>query len=154
MAPITDSEQIEFLLSCVRHANSGKVDFGEVAKECSIVSRGAAAKRYERLSKGRNNAPGAGSSADSPVPSPKKTPTKSSVAKRKTAPKTAASKKAAAKKGKAMKVFAVALAEVLVKQRTDLAKVEEHSSGEDTEIDEAVLGVSDDALFDQFCIAD
>ncbi|GMG00734.1 unnamed protein product [Aspergillus oryzae var. brunneus] len=112
------------------------------------------AKRYERLSKGRNNAPGAGSSADSPVPSPKKTPTKSSVAKRKTAPKTAASKKAAAKKGKAMKVFAVALAEVLVKQRTDLAKVEEHSSGEDTEIDEAVLGVSDDALFDQFCIAD
>ncbi|BAE55881.1 unnamed protein product [Aspergillus oryzae RIB40] len=98
------------------------------------------AKRYERLSKGRNNAPGAGSSADSPVPSPKKTPTKSSVAKRKTAPKTAASKKAAAKKGKAMKVFAVALAEVLVKQRTDLAKVEEHSSGEDTEIDEAVLG--------------
>ncbi|EIT80094.1 hypothetical protein AO1008_08144 [Aspergillus oryzae 100-8] len=98
------------------------------------------AKRYERLSKGRNNAPGAGSSADSPVPSPKKTPTKSSVAKHKTAPKTAASKKAAAKKGKAMKVFAVALAEVLVKQRTDLAKVEEHSSGEDTEIDEAVLG--------------
>ncbi|KJK63095.1 hypothetical protein P875_00034067 [Aspergillus parasiticus SU-1] len=136
MAPVTDAEQIEFLLSCVRHANSGKVDFGEVAKECSIVSRGAAAKRYERLLKGRNNAPGAGSSADSPAPSPKKTPTKSSVAKR----KTAASKKAAAKKGKAMKVFAVALAEILVKQRTDLAKVEEHFSGEDTEIDEAVLG--------------
>lgn len=47
-----------------------------------------------------------------------------------------------------MKVVAVALAELLVKQRTDLVKVEEHSSGEDTEIDEAALGVSDDALFD------
>ncbi|KAE8368825.1 hypothetical protein BDV27DRAFT_153649 [Aspergillus caelatus] len=153
MPTITDSEQIEFLLSCVRHANNGKVDFGEVAKECSIVSRGAAAKRYERLSKGRNNAPGGGSAADTPSPSPRKA-TKSSVAKRKTAPKIAVPKKAAAKKGKAMKVVAVALAEILVKQRTDLAKVEEHSSGEDTEIDEAALGVSDDALFDQFCNAD
>ncbi|GAB1204221.1 hypothetical protein APSETT445_002870 [Aspergillus pseudonomiae] len=152
MPTITDSEQIEFLLSCVRHANGGKVDFGEVAKECSIVSRGAAAKRYERLSKGRSNAPG-GSSADTPTPSPKKT-TKSSVAKRKTAPKPAASKKAAAKKGKEMKVVTVALAETLVKLWTDLEKVEEHSSGEETEIDEAVLGVSDDALFDQFCNAD
>ncbi|KAE8381080.1 hypothetical protein BDV26DRAFT_289780 [Aspergillus bertholletiae] len=160
MPPITDAEQIEFLLSCVRHTNSGKVDFEEVAKECNIVSKGAAglkkinenlsAKRYERLSKGRNTGSGGGSSAGSPVPSPKKT-TKSPVAKRKTVPKTAVSKKAATKKGKKMKVVAVALAEILVKQWADLVKVEEHSSREDTEIDEPVSG---DALFDQFCTVD
>lgn len=58
MAPSTD-EQFQFLLSCIRYSNHGKVspnfchlmsssvlsnqiDFTKVAEECSIVTRGAA----------------------------------------------------------------------------------------------------------------
>ncbi|KAL8975879.1 MAG: hypothetical protein Q9177_006967 [Variospora cf. flavescens] len=47
-------EQVKFLMSCIRYSVSGKIDFEEVAKECSIVSKGAAAKRYERLMKAHN----------------------------------------------------------------------------------------------------
>ncbi|TGJ79451.1 hypothetical protein E0Z10_g9302 [Xylaria hypoxylon] len=46
--------QFRFLISCIRHSTSGKVDFEEVRKECEIISKGAAAKRYERLMKAHN----------------------------------------------------------------------------------------------------
>ncbi|RDL33999.1 uncharacterized protein BP5553_08367 [Venustampulla echinocandica] len=49
MAPASNEEQFKFLISCIRYSNNGKVDFGEVAKECGIVTKGAAAKRYERM---------------------------------------------------------------------------------------------------------
>ncbi|KAH7370832.1 hypothetical protein BKA65DRAFT_545530 [Rhexocercosporidium sp. MPI-PUGE-AT-0058] len=49
MAPASNEEQFKFLISCIRYSNNGKVDFGQVAKECKIVSKGAAAKRYERM---------------------------------------------------------------------------------------------------------
>ncbi|KAI0555725.1 hypothetical protein F4679DRAFT_590779 [Xylaria curta] len=56
----TDTEsQFRFLISCIRHSTAGKVDFEEVRKECEIISKGAAAKRYERLMKAHNIAPGA-----------------------------------------------------------------------------------------------
>lgn len=64
MSRITNDDQFQFLISCIRHSNNGKVlilstspavtiqcgivtvptqiDYTEVAKECSIVSRGAA----------------------------------------------------------------------------------------------------------------
>ena len=60
MAPASNEEQFKFLISCIRHSNNGKVsshlsilthlynadchqvDFTEVAKECNIVSKGAA----------------------------------------------------------------------------------------------------------------
>ncbi|KAL8716817.1 MAG: hypothetical protein Q9225_005879 [Loekoesia sp. 1 TL-2023] len=51
MATASADEQLKFLLSCIRHTVNGKIDFAEVASECSIVSKGAAAKRYERLMK-------------------------------------------------------------------------------------------------------
>ncbi|KAI1425611.1 hypothetical protein F5Y12DRAFT_714106 [Xylaria sp. FL1777] len=51
MPPTTDSDQFRFLISCIRHSSAGKVDFEEVRKECNIISKGAAAKRYERLMK-------------------------------------------------------------------------------------------------------
>ncbi|KAI0541361.1 hypothetical protein GGR58DRAFT_510953 [Xylaria digitata] len=54
----TDS-QFRFLISCIRHSTAGKVDFEEVRKECEIVSKGAAAKRYERLMKAHNITTGA-----------------------------------------------------------------------------------------------
>ncbi|KAI1118090.1 hypothetical protein F5Y14DRAFT_438904 [Nemania sp. NC0429] len=48
----TDNDShFRFLISCIRHSTAGKVDFEEVRKECDIVSKGAAAKRYERLMK-------------------------------------------------------------------------------------------------------
>ncbi|KAJ2979778.1 hypothetical protein NUW58_g7114 [Xylaria curta] len=46
--------QFRFLISCIRHSTAGKVDFEEVRKECDIISKGAAAKRYERLMKTHN----------------------------------------------------------------------------------------------------
>ncbi|KAI1341920.1 hypothetical protein F5Y15DRAFT_351586 [Xylariaceae sp. FL0016] len=51
MAPLDIDSQFRFLISCIRHSSSGKVDFDQVHKECDIVSKGAAAKRYERLMK-------------------------------------------------------------------------------------------------------
>lgn len=60
MAPASNEEQFKFLISCIRYSNNGKVrfrlqslthfcdadyrqvDFTEVAKECNIVSKGAA----------------------------------------------------------------------------------------------------------------
>lgn len=60
MAPASNEEQFKFLISCIRYSNNGKVqllpvtvhlfradhhiqvDFGQVARECKIVSKGAA----------------------------------------------------------------------------------------------------------------
>ncbi|KAK3343896.1 hypothetical protein B0T25DRAFT_310976 [Lasiosphaeria hispida] len=42
---------VRFLLTCIRAASAGKVDFQVVANELGIVSKAAAAKRYERLQK-------------------------------------------------------------------------------------------------------
>ena len=59
MPPTTIESQFQFLISCIRHANNGKVylttvthvvqqltrsqvDFEKVAKECSVTSKGAA----------------------------------------------------------------------------------------------------------------
>lgn len=71
MAPASNEEQFKFLISCIRYSNNGKVflllcriyslftfppqscflktatyitqvDFGQVAKECKIVTKGAA----------------------------------------------------------------------------------------------------------------
>ncbi|MCJ1284258.1 hypothetical protein MMC26_003589 [Xylographa opegraphella] len=51
MPRLNNDEQFKFLISCIRYSNNGKVDFTEVAKECAIVTKGAAAKRYERMMK-------------------------------------------------------------------------------------------------------
>ncbi|KAI0121516.1 hypothetical protein F4776DRAFT_631207 [Hypoxylon sp. NC0597] len=51
MAPLDVDSQFKFLIVCIKHSTAGKVDFAEVAKECEIISKGAAAKRYERLMK-------------------------------------------------------------------------------------------------------
>ncbi|KAI1139712.1 hypothetical protein F5Y05DRAFT_411898 [Hypoxylon sp. FL0543] len=51
MAPLDVDSQFKFLIACIKHSTAGKVDFNEVAKECEIISKGAAAKRYERLMK-------------------------------------------------------------------------------------------------------
>ncbi|PYI30648.1 hypothetical protein BP00DRAFT_457665 [Aspergillus indologenus CBS 114.80] len=60
---LTADDQVQFLLSCIRNATGGgKIDFANVAKECDIVSKGAAAKRYERLLKANNIAPAGASS--------------------------------------------------------------------------------------------
>ncbi|KAF1733031.1 hypothetical protein CRV24_006927 [Beauveria bassiana] len=65
---IEPQQNVRFLISCIRHSNGGKVhypnysqdyepfhnwmvDFDAVAKELDIVTRAAAAKRYERLLK-------------------------------------------------------------------------------------------------------
>ncbi|KAL6720269.1 hypothetical protein ACLMJK_002190 [Lecanora helva] len=51
MAPISNDDQFKFLISCIRYSDNGKINFDSVAEECGIVSKGAAAKRYERLMK-------------------------------------------------------------------------------------------------------
>ncbi|KAK2751339.1 hypothetical protein FQN55_001074 [Onygenales sp. PD_40] len=64
MSRVSAEEQFSFLISCVKHSNNGKVDFTEVAKECNIVTKGAAAKRYERMMKANGINPNGGS----PIP--------------------------------------------------------------------------------------
>ncbi|EXJ69668.1 uncharacterized protein A1O5_06739 [Cladophialophora psammophila CBS 110553] len=66
MSRSTSDDQLKFLLSCVKHASHGRVDFVEVAKECGVVSKGAAAKRYERLMKAIGMSPSGGSGSSSP----------------------------------------------------------------------------------------
>ncbi|KAK3077588.1 hypothetical protein LTS18_009832 [Coniosporium uncinatum] len=53
-APTTadkSSEQVKFLVVCIKHTEGGKPDFQKVADEMGIVSKAAAGKRYERLLK-------------------------------------------------------------------------------------------------------
>ncbi|KAF5874251.1 uncharacterized protein Bfra_004258 [Botrytis fragariae] len=66
MAPASNEEQFKFLISCIRYSNNGKVDFGQVAKECKIVTKGAAAKRYERMMRSHSIAPNAASIKPAP----------------------------------------------------------------------------------------
>ncbi|KAK7978151.1 hypothetical protein PG988_005641 [Apiospora saccharicola] len=51
MPPVDVEAQFRFLISCIKHSCNGKVDFEEVRKECDIKTKGAAAKRFERLMK-------------------------------------------------------------------------------------------------------
>ncbi|KAK4241347.1 hypothetical protein C8A03DRAFT_30442, partial [Achaetomium macrosporum] len=51
MPPQDIEAQFKFLLCCVKHSSAGKVNFDAVASELDIVSKAAAAKRYERLLK-------------------------------------------------------------------------------------------------------
>lgn len=56
--PALDAEQhLRFLLSCVKHASAGRVNFDAVSQELGIVSKAAAAKRYERLLKAHDLTP-------------------------------------------------------------------------------------------------
>ncbi|KAJ4409967.1 hypothetical protein N0V82_009369 [Gnomoniopsis sp. IMI 355080] len=76
MAPPDADAQFKFLIACIKYSTAGKIDFAQVAAECEIVSKGAAAKRYERLMKAHgitgNNS---GARAGSPGPSEPSTPT-------------------------------------------------------------------------------
>ncbi|KAH8677994.1 hypothetical protein BX600DRAFT_431307 [Xylariales sp. PMI_506] len=65
--PLDTESQFKFLIACIKHSSNGKVDFNEVAKECSIVSKGAAAKRYERLMKAHGITNPAAGSSKTPV---------------------------------------------------------------------------------------
>ncbi|KAL9002835.1 MAG: hypothetical protein Q9188_004260 [Gyalolechia gomerana] len=91
MASASADEQLKFLLSCIRYSVNGKIDFAEVASECSIVSKGAAAKRYERLMKAHGiHQQAAVSPRDASVASTK---VKKAAAEGKTTPATKAAKK-------------------------------------------------------------
>ncbi|KAK3392623.1 hypothetical protein B0T20DRAFT_488429 [Sordaria brevicollis] len=91
--------QMNFLLTCIKHSNNGKINWTDVAEELGIVSKAAAAKRYERLLKSHDIQPpkNYGSLSDDPPVSspvaatpkgPKGTPAKT--------PRTAKRKRAAA----------------------------------------------------------
>ncbi|PKY04734.1 hypothetical protein P168DRAFT_281111 [Aspergillus campestris IBT 28561] len=104
MSRISEHDATKFLLSCVRHSNNGKINFEEVATECGITSKGAAAKRYERLVKAHSSTTKAAPSTNDENANANantgaaETPKKGrSPAKRKTA---TASAKRAAKKAK------------------------------------------------------
>ncbi|KAK6225983.1 hypothetical protein QIS74_02030 [Colletotrichum tabaci] len=48
----TDPEgQVKFLVNCIKYSQGGKIDFQAVATDCNIVSKAAAAKRFERILK-------------------------------------------------------------------------------------------------------
>ncbi|BDD55859.1 hypothetical protein MPDQ_004871 [Monascus purpureus] len=88
-ARVSSDEQVQFLLSCIRYSVNGKIDFAEVAKECNIVSKGAANKRYERLMKAHNIPPhgtASGSNQSSPNKGETSTSTSASANDKKTTP--------------------------------------------------------------------
>ncbi|KAK0651354.1 hypothetical protein B0T16DRAFT_386801 [Cercophora newfieldiana] len=60
MPGIDHESHFKFLLSCIRHSAAGKVNFAAVAEELDIVSKAAAAKRYERLLKAHDAQPAPG----------------------------------------------------------------------------------------------
>ncbi|KAK2766234.1 hypothetical protein FQN54_007750 [Arachnomyces sp. PD_36] len=105
MSRVSSEEQLHFLLNCVKHSNNGKVDFTAVAQDCGIISKGAAAKRYERMMKANGiNPNGNGGSPGSQTPSAGPSPAKGTPAT-KVAKGTAKKRKAAgpntpSKKGK------------------------------------------------------
>ncbi|KAI9774801.1 MAG: hypothetical protein M1840_000017 [Geoglossum simile] len=82
----SNEDQFKFLISCIRYSNNGRVDFGEVASECGIVSKGAAAKRYERMMKAHGIATAASpSKCSNSSPTKRKSPKGSPSKKRKVA---------------------------------------------------------------------
>ncbi|KAL8951811.1 MAG: hypothetical protein Q9222_002227 [Ikaeria aurantiellina] len=74
---ISTEEHFKFLIACIRWSNGGKVNFDEVAKECNVVTKAAAAKRFERLMKahGIEKASLSNSSSESPGTPTKKAAT-------------------------------------------------------------------------------
>ncbi|ORY64472.1 uncharacterized protein BCR38DRAFT_485618 [Pseudomassariella vexata] len=66
VAPHDTESQFAFLISCIKNSTAGKVDFEQVRKDCNIISKGAAAKRYERLLRAHGIANG-GTSSKTPV---------------------------------------------------------------------------------------
>ncbi|KAI9860218.1 MAG: hypothetical protein M1830_006235 [Pleopsidium flavum] len=82
MAKASNEEQFKFLISCIRYSNNGKVDFGEVARECGIVTKGAAAKRYERMMKAHGIHPTSPTVRDTPAPTKGKDSAKSLALKK------------------------------------------------------------------------
>ncbi|KAI7931410.1 hypothetical protein M0657_001165 [Pyricularia oryzae] len=102
MASMAPEDQVKFLVTCIKHGGGGgKIDFAAVATELDIVSKAAAAKRYERLLKSYNIHPGSLTVTNTPENTPKKkaTPRKRKAAERDAdnddddAPTTPASKK-------------------------------------------------------------
>ncbi|KAK3304406.1 uncharacterized protein B0T15DRAFT_512560 [Chaetomium strumarium] len=79
MPPQDIEGQFKFLLCCVKHSSAGKVNFDAVATELDIVSKAAAAKRYERLLKAHNitiatprKGAGSNNDGDADTPAPRK----------------------------------------------------------------------------------
>ncbi|GLA61681.1 hypothetical protein AtubIFM56815_002540 [Aspergillus tubingensis] len=148
---ITPEEQLQFLLSCIRHSNSGKIDFTVVAQECNIITKAAAAKRYERLLKshGINTSGGSLPSANN-TPTKKRTgasSTSTTTATESTTPSTPTKgrkRKAdgisdASKKAKGLKKMAVARAEKLMqKKQHDGVGIKKEEDDDETEEDEEV----------------
>ncbi|KAF4267866.1 hypothetical protein KXV68_004244 [Aspergillus fumigatus] len=156
MAPANPDETVKFLLSCIRYSTSGKVDFNEVAKACNIVSRGAAAKRYERLLKAYIESANTGATAKAGPP--KKSKAKgagessgsSSPAKRKPAGE---SSKGRAKKARMLKEGVLESAHRMIEQRLSPVKEEEGSDAEEEKAQGAnadATAVDDETLLGQF----
>ncbi|EME43390.1 hypothetical protein DOTSEDRAFT_25341 [Dothistroma septosporum NZE10] len=91
MAPVTNEL---FLLSCINHANNGRIDFKAVAQECGMNTPGAAAMRFRRFKEKHDTSllnsasslaaaqNGEGGDEDSEVPAKKPTPKKKATPKK------------------------------------------------------------------------
>ncbi|KAK3191317.1 hypothetical protein K4F52_002527 [Lecanicillium sp. MT-2017a] len=101
MSKIDAADQIKFLVACIGNTTNDRPDFTAVAKELSIVSKGAAQKRYERLLKSHGvtvtKSPTKASStvADAEAEPSSPAGTSTSAAKKRRAPSTPGSNKKA-----------------------------------------------------------
>ncbi|PWY86897.1 hypothetical protein BO70DRAFT_394911 [Aspergillus heteromorphus CBS 117.55] len=161
---ITPEEQFQFLLSCIRYANNGKIDFATVAQECNIVSKAAAAKRYERLMKAHNinpsggplssnkgNGTADGEGGDGGGPSGTKNRKRKSPAKA-NAGADSDDGSPEKKKAKGMRKMVLDRAETLVEKAESMALIKnEVQSGDEEEAEEHAAGVDGASSFDQMC---
>ncbi|RJE19929.1 hypothetical protein PHISCL_07732 [Aspergillus sclerotialis] len=131
MSPNTTTveEQFQFLISCIKHSREGKVNFEAVAQECDIISKGAAAKRYERLMKAHGIHPSSfpskgkgkenGNSDGAATPAKRKANSSAAATPRKTSVK------------KSKKEAVIASAEKIVEKHSDDTKVKDEEVDED-----------------------
>ncbi|EAS30784.3 uncharacterized protein CIMG_06263 [Coccidioides immitis RS] len=149
MSRTSSEEQLNFLLSCVKHSNNGKVNFEAVATECEIVTKGAAAKRYERLLKANGINPNGRGPADDEA----STPTENTTPKKPR--KTAASKAGTPKEKEPKSANATprkrrggkaATAASPTKKAKSAEKIKEEDSGDEGEVSETATNGDNDGV--------
>ncbi|KAL8712740.1 MAG: hypothetical protein Q9220_002948 [cf. Caloplaca sp. 1 TL-2023] len=129
-AGISTDEHFKFLIACIRWSNGGKVNFDEVAKECNIVTKAAAAKRYERLMKAHNiEKP----SLSNPATNPSGTPAKKSATTNGTNSKKRKAETEASTNGNADDEEPAQAAKGK-KKRANIMKSEEESNDDDKDV--------------------
>ncbi|KAH7040554.1 uncharacterized protein B0I36DRAFT_357836 [Microdochium trichocladiopsis] len=133
MAPTTSDETVKFLVACIRHSASGRIDWQAVADECGVPTKNAASMRYTRLLKAHGVTPGGagGSGGNGGNGAGNGTPANSPAKARATPKKKAAADGEAGSPAKKRKVKGKDKAE---DEMEDIETVKNEGDGEDAQV--------------------